>query len=74
MDNSTTEIVTHQTAIPAQARPRPWTKNPAYPSKSWDDDPSPILDANGEEIFIPSQWLEVSDADIDLILTAVNAL
>jgi hypothetical protein len=56
------------------ASPRPWTKNPAYPAPDHGEDPSPILDAKGADILRVSEWVGMSEADIDLIVSAVNEL
>lgn len=53
--------------------PRPWRRNLAYSRNSMAEaEHSPILDANGGFVLEPSEWLTMSDADIDLIVAAVN--
>lgn len=55
------------------ASPRPWRRNPAWPAPGSRPDPSPILDANGNDVLPTSEWLNATDADIALIVEAVNA-
>lgn len=55
------------------ASPRPWRLNPAWPTAGHGADPSPILDANGNDVLPTSEWLNATDADIALIVEAVNA-
>lgn len=56
--------------------PRPWRRNPAWDAYlktgSFDETPPPILDANGAPVMWTSEWLQVSEADVDLIVAAVN--
>jgi hypothetical protein len=45
--------------LPEQASPRPWRRNPRY----------------GEDfpVITTSEWMQINDPDIDLIVAAVNA-
>lgn len=52
--------------------PRPWRVNPDYPSEGHSEDPSPILDADGNWVIEPSEWLRVDRDDLNLIVAAVN--
>lgn len=55
------------------ASPRPWSVNEAYfAAGGCGKMPSPILDANGREVFDVSEWVSVRRADIALIVAAVN--
>lgn len=55
--------------------PRPWSLNPRYPDGGgMGQMPSPILDANGREVLHLSEWLSARQADIEMIIRAVNAL
>ena len=58
------------------ASPRPWRKNPGWAAaqNSMLLMPSPFLDANDRAVLATSEWLTISEANIDLILRAVNAL
>lgn len=53
--------------------PRPWRLNPAWPAPGSGADPSPVLDRDGKDVLPTSEWLNASDADIALIVAAVNA-
>ena len=62
----------------APCRPRPWEINPNYwngfstVDHGHDPTTSPILDADGREVFRSSEWLSVRIADVQLIVDAVN--
>ncbi len=58
---------------PERGSPRPWRRNAAWPAPGHDVDPPPILDANGADVLPTSEWLPANEADIDLIVLAVNA-
>ena len=60
-------------AMRVEASPRPWRANPNWPASGYGREPSPILDANDSGVLLPSEWLTASDADIKLIVAAVNA-
>lgn len=55
--------------------PRPWRVNPEWSSHTGMGlMPSPILDADGKDVLPVSEWISASDADIALIVAAVNAM
>jgi hypothetical protein len=59
-----------------KSSPRPWSINPVFDfsGKSWFGiDPSPILDANGNDVIYPSEWLTITKNDAELIVKAVNS-
>lgn len=55
--------------------PRPWRINPEW--KSWEGGAPlkpPVLDANGEPVMACSEWMEIREPDLELIVRAVNAM
>ena len=58
------------------ASPRPWRVNPARHSREtgFGVTPPPILDANDRAVLSTSEWLTISDENVELIVRAVNAL
>jgi hypothetical protein len=58
--------------LPEQASPRPWRRNPRY-GEDAGVHPSPFLDAEGFPVITTSEWMQINDPDIDLIVAAVNA-
>jgi len=70
-------LLAHLDAVENEPKtsPRPWRLNPEWLAhRGCGEDPSPILDANNEEVFDISEWLSIKAGDLDLILTAVNGI
>ena len=70
-------LLAHLDAVENEPKtsPRPWRLNPEWLAhRGCGAYPSPILDANNEEVFDISEWLYIKDGDLDLILTAVNGI
>jgi hypothetical protein len=54
------------------ASPRPWRVDPDWKNDGGMDG-CPVFDANGKEVIGPSEWLDMKQEDVELIVEAVNA-
>jgi hypothetical protein len=59
-----------------ESSPRPWSINPDYLAYERADTmgkaPPLILDANGDPVLETSEWITIKQADLNLIVKAVN--